>query len=448
MPSFNLRLANILKQLPAVEQYWIALSGGLDSQVLLYAMATLRHELPGTSLHAIHIDHRIQPESAEWAASCAVVCQQLNIDYHCHAIEVLTEAGDSLEAVARDKRYAVFASLIKSGDCLLTAHHQDDQAETLLLQLMRGAGPHGLAAMPVCTTFAGGHHARPMLDTTREELEAYATAHALTWVDDKSNADTRFDRNYMRHEIIPMLRKRWPAVSRTVSRSALLNAEAASLLDRLARDALADIAGTRTRTLSVSALKNILLDNGGSECRNLLRFWLQQSGLPLPGFVHLQSIIDTVLNAKQDATPLLQWHGAEVRRYGDDLFAMRPLASHDASRRFDWDMTSDMPLDGGKRLTAVPVSGEGLGLAKVKAAQVTVQFRQGGERCKPAGQAHSHTLKNLMQTWRIPPWERDRIPLIYLDGELASVTGHCICEGFQASTGEAGVRVVLDCVTP
>ena len=223
-------LGAILQDFPAVARFWLAYSGGCDSHVLVHAAAQLRAVVAERIFHVVHVDHGLQTASAEWARHCAAVCEELALPFTLLRVDARGSLGESPEAAARHARYRALASLMQAGDCLLTAHHQDDQAETLLLQLLRGGGPHGLAAMPALSPFAAGMHARPMLTFSREELRRYAQRHALQWIDDPSNADSGFDRNYLRNSVMPVLRERWPAVARVLARGAGHQAEAAQLL--------------------------------------------------------------------------------------------------------------------------------------------------------------------------------------------------------------------------
>jgi len=211
----------------------IAYSGGLDSHVLLHAVAAMRAELTGCEFIAVHINHGLSEKAGQWTKHCANQCEVLNITFAHINVDAKNKTGESPEAVAREVRYQAFREFMQPGDCLLTAHHQDDQAETLLIQLLRGAGPRGLAAMPYYSDFAEGWHARPLLNFSRDELHEYAqqtfSQNQSAWIDDESNSDTRFDRNFLRHEIIPKLKARFPGMAATLSRSAGLCAEASGL---------------------------------------------------------------------------------------------------------------------------------------------------------------------------------------------------------------------------
>jgi len=198
------QLGEALQQIPA-NRYWVAFSGGIDSHVLLDAMATLRPQLSAT-LNAVHVNHGLNAKAAQWAAHAVSVCELLDIPCHVFNVNASAKKGESPEAAARDARYHTFSALIEAGDVLLTAHHREDQAETLLLQLVRGAGPHGLAAMPLSRSFSNGQLARPLLAVEQALINDYAAEKALLWVEDPSNQELGFERNFLRHEVMPILK--------------------------------------------------------------------------------------------------------------------------------------------------------------------------------------------------------------------------------------------------
>jgi len=320
---------------------------------------------------------------------------------------------------------------------LLTAHHQDDQAETLLLQLLRGSGVAGLAAMAPVKTFAQGWHARPLLDFSRAQLKEYAVARELSWIDDPSNFDTSLERNHLRQRVMPLLHERNPAIAATLSRSARHFAEAAELLEELAKTDQPAARGGSKGTLSVSALLSL----APSRQRNLLRHWIRAAGFRLPDTCHLQRICDEVLPAAPDSTPLVQWSGAEVRRYRDDLFLMAPLPPVPAGA-IPWDLSAPLllPNDAGT-LTARLAEGAGLSAERLAGQRVEVRFRTGGEECRPAGRRETHALKKLLQEQGVPPWERERLPLLFAEGALAQVGNLWRCEPYAAQPGETGIVI-------
>lgn len=249
-------LISILKYLTATNRFVIGYSGGLDSHVLLHALATLFQEHNYLNrLHVIHINHGLSVNADEWSKHCTTVCQQLKISCEIISLNAKSSRGESPEAIARTLRYAALAKQLATGDYLLTAHHQDDQAETLLLQLFRGAGLKGLASMPELASFAKGYHLRPLLHFTRADLNAYARKYDLCWVDDESNSDVRYDRNYVRQTLIPHIKQRWPSFAKTLARTAQNCAEGQNLLEILAGQDLQNSQGEIAKTLSISRLK-------------------------------------------------------------------------------------------------------------------------------------------------------------------------------------------------
>jgi len=434
---------------PGFRRFIVGYSGGMDSHVLLNLLATQRELWPERTVEAIYVDHGLQAVSAAWGEHCAGVCRLLNVPFRVLKIDARPAPGESPEAAARCARYAALAAELSTDAALLTAHHRDDQAETLLLQLLRGAGPHGLAAMPAMSRLGQGWLLRPLLEVDRDELLAYARAHDLQWIEDASNQDTGFDRNYLRHQVLPLLRERWPAVNRTLARSARLCAETAAWLDEEAAADLASAATDRSDCLAIPALQAL------SELRqrHLLRYWLRQLNLPIPDARQLQHILHDALTAAADRNPCIHWPGAEIRRYRDRLYAMPSLRPHDARQRFLWRVDAEvwppLELPSVGRLALCKAMGEGLRSEAFAGGSLIVGFRQGGERFQPAGRRHSQELKKLLQQAGIPPWERERLPLVYRprerrrNCELLAVVGLGIAADFAAEPGEPGWQPVF-----
>jgi tRNA(Ile)-lysidine synthase len=342
--------------------------------------------------------------------------------------------------LARENRYAALAGLMAPGDLLLTAQHRDDQAETLLLQLLRGSGPAGLAAMPASSRFGPGWLARPLLEVSRAELRAYAERQGLRWVEDPSNRDLRFDRNFLRHQVMPLLQQRWPAATSTIARSARLSAELQVLADELAAEDLKRACGPWPGTLSVSVLRAF----DSPRRRSLLRHWVRSRGGVMPGSRHLQRIEQECLQGRSDARPLVHWKDVEVRRYRDGLFLLPSSPPRERSRIIPWRGQRALPLPYGLGELVLEPAEQGISAAAWDRGQVEVRFRRGGERCIPAGSNHHRPLKKLFQEWSIPPWQRDQIPLVYLDGQLAAVPGYLWCDPCSAAPGEPAMRIRWD----
>lgn len=414
-------LQKFLKDYPA-SSYLIAFSGGLDSHVLLHSLVRLRASLPELQLRAIHINHGLQADAAVWAAHCCAVCADLKVPLRTVALQLKPKPGQSTEALAREARYQAVAEHLARDEMLLTAHHQNDQAETLLLNLLRGAGAAGLAAMPLSRSFYHSRLGRPLLHRSRQQLEDYASAHELQWIEDPSNQSTAFDRNYLRHEIIPRLQQRWSAASDALCRAAQWQAENQELLAELLQQRLAEVAGSQGGTLSVAGL----LTCTPVMQKALLRQWLRAAGFSMPSARKLEHVCHDVLLAKADAKPCVRWADCEIRRYRGDIYALSPLSAHDASRVYAWE-------EAGKPLyipeLAITLQPEWLNpvadyLRQAKGDTVLqVRFRRGGEKLRmPSGQHVS--LKKFMQDKGIPSWQRDRVPLVYAGGELLLIPGY------------------------
>ena len=397
--------------------YWLAYSGGLDSHVLLHACARLRQQYPDLNFQAIHIDHGLQVDSAAWAVHCQAVCAGLGMPMQVIRLGLHVPAGESLEAVARAARYRAFMDCMQAGDMLLSAHHQDDQAETLLLNLLRGSGVDGLAAMPACRVLGAGWLGRPLLALSRADLQAYATQHALSPITDPSNAREDFDRNYLRHAILPLLQGRWPVVTANLARAAAWQAESRDLQQHLLAAPMQAAKGGQPHTLSVRAV----LQHDIPLQKALIRHWLHGLGFAMPSAKKLWHILHDVLQARADALPCVAWKGCEVRRYRDDVYAMPPLPAHDPAQVWAWqDLARPLLIPSlGLTLTAGQLGAWQDDLLANSQA-VTVRFRQGGERLRRKD-GHTVTLKQWMQEAGVPPWLRERIPLVYVGGELVVV---------------------------
>ncbi len=412
------------------ERLVIAYSGGLDSEVLLHTLVDLR-EAFGADLLVLHVDHGLQAESQRWAARCEERAAELGVESRTLRVDVDTAAGQGTEAAAREARYAAFRSEVQHGDWLLSAHHKDDQAETLLLNLLRGSGPAGLAGIGEVQPFGPAWLVRPLLSYSREELHQYAESHELGWIDDPSNEDRKFDRNYLRHEVFPVLRARWPDASGRLRQSAMLASEAALLLDHLA-DADLGTLGRRPDRLSLSGLRAL----DAERQRNLLRYAVRELGLPAVPAPALRSIITDLLPAREDAQPVVRWDGAEVRRYRDRVYLLPQSAEPApmAARRIE---SGWVELGAGMGLLRLENDAD-TGLADaVVAAGLEVRQRQGGEEIKLAGQRHTKKLKKLLQEEGVVPWMRDRVPLLYSGGRLVAVADLWIAEGAVSAPGSA-----------
>jgi tRNA(Ile)-lysidine synthase len=423
----------ILKPFLDCRRWWIAYSGGVDSHVLLHLLAHLRKQQKIPPLTALHINHQLNPRAQEWVEHCRRVCAKLDVEFIAETVRVVN-VGEGIEATARAARYAAFEKYIRPNELLLQAHHRDDQIETLMLRLLRGSGITGLAAMPVQRALGRGQLLRPLLQCPRSDVLAYAKKNALQWVDDDSNSDDRFDRNFLRLNVLPLIEQRWPAYRETLSRVITQADEAAQLLDELAHIDWQNAVNAEDALL-LSACKKLSAERQG----NLLRYWLRQKNLPQPSREQLLQVL-AMAHARIDAQPCVRWSGVEVHRFREHLYAMAqlpllPLKAID----IEWDMQLPLHIEGFGELTVTAAVGSGLRTD----LNYRVRNRVGGERCKPIGRAHSQTLKKLLQEYAVPPWLRDRLPLIYCEDQLAAVGSVWICEGFQARGDEVGWRVMV-----
>jgi tRNA(Ile)-lysidine synthase len=426
-------LAEALARVAPIDRYRVAFSGGADSLALLHGLWALRGRLAPARIDAVHVHHGLHPDADTWAERCQVVCRRLGVDLEVLRVDARPRPGESPEAAARQARYRALSDMLDAGEAVCTAHHQRDQAETLLLQLLRGAGPAGLAAMPAVASLGRGWLVRPILDVGPEALRDYLESHGMGWTEDPGNADRRYDRNFLRHEVMPRLMDRWPGAQRTLARAAAHQADGMAVADALARLDLDAARDPRTGTLSLPALTAL----PAPRARNLLRGWLAERGLPAAGAVHLQEILDGLVSARNDAMPLVTWPGAEVRRHRDALHAQAPLPSHDPDRVLPWVPGEALELPHGE-LDATLAEGRGLRAAPSMGARVEVRFRRGGERFRPVGRRHSTTLKKLLQASDLPPWLRERVPLVYIDDELAAVAGMWVAEAHAAGGRDSG----------
>jgi tRNA(Ile)-lysidine synthase len=410
MMSLETRLLTAVSAWRSASVWYVAFSGGLDSTVLLHLLASLARRMPLPALQAVHVQHGLQAAAQVWPAHCQQVCDALGVPLRQCVVQV--QPGASLEQAARDARYAAFVGLLEAHEVMLTAQHRDDQAETLLFRLLRGAGARGLAAMPASRSLGVGQLVRPLLDVSRAELEAYARANRLDWVEDPSNRDEHFSRNYLRQQVLPLLTRRWPQALASMARSAAHLSEAQGLLDELAQADLATVnQGSRFAWLSVPSLQLApLLRLSAARQRNLLRYWLAPL-TPLPDSDHWAGW-NSLAQAAVDATPVWRLARGELHRADGRLWWLsgvwlRPLAS--TALPLSADAPLVLPGNGCVRLQ---------GLAPEGALQV--RYRQGGELLQ-VPQRGRRNLKRLLSEAGVPVFLRSRLPLLYQGEQLLAV---------------------------
>jgi tRNA(Ile)-lysidine synthase len=418
--------------LPGDAAVCVAFSGGLDSTVLLHALARLR----AYPLRAVHIDHGLHADSSSWREHCEQQARSLQVELISRTVRVENIDAIGLEAAARAARYEALSHILGDGEYLLSAHHADDQLETLLLALMRGAGLPGLSAMPAIQPFASGWLARPLLAFTRADLEQWARAEQLTWLSDPSNDNLSLDRNFLRQKIIKPLRERWPAAAHTATRSTEHLQAASRALDQLASlDANGAFVG---ECLDVERLREL----DSERRRNLLRYWIRRRGARAPSTRKLSAIEHDMLAASADRIPCMGWDGWEIRRHRGLLYCEPGLTRIDLDQRLAWQATNPLTLPSGLGELRLAGSASG-GLSAAKIGEtLEVRFRAGGESIQPPGDEHHRKLKKLLQAAAILPWWRDRLPLIYARGQLLAVGDLWIESEFAAREGEPALTIV------
>ncbi len=426
------RVRELLGSPGSLPPFAVAFSGGADSTALLHAAARAFGE---TGVRAIHVDHGLHPDSAVWAGHCARAAETIGVPFLCLRITVAAGqiAAQGVEAAAREARYGALTGALEPGECLLTAQHREDQLETVLLQLMRGAGLAGLSAMGPLAGMGGALLLRPLLELGRGDLAAYLEAAGVEWLEDPANRDLRFDRSFLRGEILPRLRERWPAADASGARSAAHLAAGAALLRQLAAADLAKCDDGEGR-IRLGAFRRLEPERR----RNALRHWIASAGFLSPGRKRLESVLDHVIDAAEDAMPLVALGDCEIRRYRDHLYLS-------AAGRYAMPLPDRIPIVAGTP-TLLPA---GLGTFALRpgavrgidpdllAAGSEIRFRTGGERLVPGPRRPRRRLKHLLREAGVVPWMRERIPLLYCAGRLVAVGDLWLAEDCRRNGGLA-----------
>jgi tRNA(Ile)-lysidine synthase len=393
----------------------------MDSAVLLHAAACFAksHQI---EIEAIHINHQLQTPSNQWAKHCQAYAKGFGVHCRVHELSSKPAKGQSIEEWARSARYEHFKSLVKAKEVLLLAQHMDDQAETLLLQLMRGAGPRGLSAMPKQARFAKGIILRPLLELTRDQLQQYALSHDLSFIEDPSNQDIKFDRNFIRHEIMPIFKKRWPHAAQSIALSSLNCQEQEQVLDICLQEKLLKVQ-PKPQVLAIDKLQSFSL----IEQNAILRQWLKHEAELDIGREVLNQIHE-IIHAKDDAEPLLSLQQWEIRRYQNHVHLLHKLP--DVPEHYEVLWNGEQPLEVPTYpmpLTKDFLAKQGLAVDEINWNKVSVKLRCGGERCQPKDRSRSQTLKKCLQEYHILPWMRDRLPLIYENNQILMVVDAFVC---------------------
>ncbi|MDI1307965.1 MAG: tRNA lysidine(34) synthetase TilS [Methylotenera sp.] len=411
----------------------LALSGGLDSTVLLHLLVAAKQS-NSFELHAMHVHHGLSQNADAWADFCTQQCELLNVPIEVVYVQLDPSSKLGIEAAARQLRYeALFDCKLNeiALDFIVTAHHQDDQAETLLLQMFRGAGVKGMASMAAIDE--ARRLMRPLLDVSRQTLQDYAEQHNISWCNDESNENTQYERNFVRHGILPILANRYPSVKSVLARTASHLAEANELLDSLARIDAVNL--LQNNSLCLQGLTSLDLPRA----KNLLRWWFAQNQLSMPTSEHLNEIILQLFNAKADANINIQLQHLSLKRYQQRAY----LCAERVVETFDmtWNGESHLDLPNGGQLHFKQVIGSGLAL-KHGMTKLRITNRDGGERFKPDVLRPTRTLKHLLQEANIPPWQREYLPLIYWHDTLALVPNIGITHELRAGEGELGIDII------
>lgn len=425
-------LLNFLKtHVSPGQRLLLGLSGGLDSCVLLDLLIRAREHFD-FQLSAIHVNHGISPNAAEWAEFCDKLCSRRDISCHIAVIDVPRDTGLGIEAAAREARYSAMAACDE--EIVIMAHHRDDQAETVLLQLLRGAGAAGVAAMPVMRMDQGKVLLRPLLDISRTQLHDYAHEHELAWIDDESNLDLAYDRNFLRHQIVPALEGRFSAAKVNLARSANHLGEAAALMEELAEeDGRKSI--NHSNQLDLGYLRSLSL----VRAKNLLRWWLKREVGEVPNTAQLDQILKQLIHASADAQPRIDLGRKSLLRYRDRVYL--ESIGNNPFCIIDWHGQDALDLGKAGSLSFRQGVGDGISLGRIAGAGLNIRFRHGGERFRVAAKRPMRSLKNLFQEAGIPPWRRDLVPLIYCHETLIMIPIIGITDEYRANKEELSLMV-------
>ena len=428
----------------------VAFSGGVDSTVLLHLLAVLRDQGYLKSLSAVHIHHGLSDYADDWAEHCRKVCEQLSVPLTVR--QVVIEGSADIELQARNQRYRVFEELLPEGGCLLMGHHQDDQAETLLFRLFRGSGIDGLAGIPASRALGRGTLLRPLLSVSRQQIEAYAQANSLDYVEDDSNTDHKYRRNYLRHSLIPEIERQWPNASR---RLALLADELGEVGELMGNVTEVEYRNVAIRSPGVVWGGRDLLDIeqlgrlSPASAKRVLRYWLGRYGCSMPDRSHLDVILSEIAGAREDAEPCFRLSGFDIRRSDNFLVLVLNRVQAFQAEESAWNPAIEpcLKLSDGSRLLLENNLLEGGPLEENNLPEVVVKYRQHlpeGLKVRVKGRKGSKTVKRWLQEYRIPAWMRHRIPFLFVDDRMIAAAGIWSCEGLTPEEQVVSVVKWLD----
>jgi tRNA(Ile)-lysidine synthase len=426
----------VLNQCNNPAHIYIGYSGGVDSHVLLHLCASITSFKD--RITAVYVHHGLQIEAESWARHCKKTAENLGVDFILLRVNAVAGQGESPEEAARNARYTALKSLIGVNDVLLVAQHRDDQLETVLLQLFRGSGLRGLSAMSGRMSFGRGLMLRPLLNVSKSAIDDYARAHTLNWVEDPSNLSHDYDRNFLRNAVLPLVKQRWPACDKTVARSARHCADAQVLISDHAEELFLRIFNPADKTLCISRLKAYKT----IQQPLVIRQWLQTFNLKMPSLAFVEQLQSGILSSREDGGPELSVQGYCVRRYRDKLYCLKQAAPETVQDRLWPSGQASIKVSEHQTLSCV-FSSPGIGLEQWRKATIAVKARSGGEKIRLPGRKGRHVLKNLFQEAAIPPWEREAIPLVYLDNRLAAVGGLWISADFYSEKAQGCISLSL-----
>lgn len=432
-------IESALTELDRPGHVYVGYSGGVDSHVLLHLCASVKNL--NNKITAVYVHHGLQTAAEVWAGHCQQTAANLGVAFKLLRVDARALPGESPEEAARNARYQALQALMSANDVLLIGQHREDQLETVLLQLFRGGGLPGLSGMPERMAFGRGVMLRPLLNVAKTAISDYAVAHGLSWVDDPSNLSDDYDRNFLRNTVLPLLKQRWPSLDKTVARSARHCADAQVIVSTVAEELFLPVFNAADKTLSISRLQQ----HNNARQQLIIRQWFQCLGLKMPAQAVVKRIQTEVLAARSDAAPLLSTQQHCLRRYQDKLYCLNIVESTLVTGSWPNEQQSIAITE--QRMIAWVSSSRGISKDLWQRARVEIRKRQGGEKIRLSYRQGRHSLKKLFQEVGIPPWERELIPLIYLDGQLAAVGDYWISSEFYCEKETASIAFSVQSIT-